>query len=85
MSAADVAGVPFIVNNPALLPAIPLQILPPAPGVPFVTMGRSIHEITRWDRLCEPLRRRTVVAALALTVNRRLNALRASRGLPRLG
>ena len=81
-AAAD-AGVPFVINNPTLLTAVPLQLLPPAPGVPFVTTGRSIHEMGWWDRVREPFFRGGTNLFLALTLGRRLNALRAARGLPR--
>ena len=83
-SAAEAAGIPFVVNNPALLSAVPLQLMPPAPDVPFVTTARSIHEMGWWDRASEPLRRHFTTLLVSLTLGRQLNALRVSRGLPRI-
>ncbi len=82
--AAFDAGVPLVVNDPGLLTAVPMQLLPPAPHLPFVTSGRSIHEMRWIDRAVEPLLRRGFTLTLALTLSRRLNALRRARALPPL-
>lgn len=81
-AAADAAGVPVVANNPALLAAVPLPLLPPARHIPFITSGRSIHAMRRWDRACEPLLRHATTLVLSLTLERRLRAHRTSRGLP---
>lgn len=78
------AGVPFVLNDPGLLSAVPSQLLPPAPHVPFVTTGRSIHELRWIDRALEPLMRHASQAVVAMTLGRRLDALRKARGLPPL-
>ena len=82
-AAAD-ADVPFVINNPALLSAVPVQLMPPAPHVPFVTTGRSIHQMRWWDRASEPLLRLLTRTLVASTLGRRVNRYRAERRLPRV-
>jgi UDP:flavonoid glycosyltransferase YjiC (YdhE family) len=79
-AAAFDAGVPFVINDPSLLNAVPLQLLPPAPHIPFVTTGRSIHEMRWIDRAIEPLLRHAVNLVVAMTLGRELNALMKARG-----
>lgn len=82
--AADAAGVPCIVNNPDLLAALPVTLLPPADHLPPLFSGRSIHGIGRFDRAVAPVLRRMAATLTSLTVERDLNRLRRSRGLPRI-
>jgi MGT family glycosyltransferase len=82
LSAADAAGVPCVVNNPDLLGAISPRILPPADHLPLLFSGLSPRQLTPWHRLAAPLLRRAAAVYASATVGRRLNALRASRGLP---
>jgi len=82
LSAADAAGVPCVVNNPDLLGAISPKILPPADHLPMLFSGLSPTQLSVWSRLAAPVLRRAAVAYASATVGRRLNALRASRGLP---
>ncbi len=84
MCAAVDANVPFVVNNPALLSAVPMQLMPPAPHVPFVTTGRSIHQMRWWDRASEPLLRLLTQVVVASTLGRRVNRFRVERRLPRI-
>ncbi len=79
--AAEVHGVPVVANNPSLLTGVPTELLPPAPDVPFMISDQSIHTVTSWQRLLHPLVRRMVIATTALTIGRRVNAMRRSRGL----
>jgi UDP:flavonoid glycosyltransferase YjiC (YdhE family) len=83
LSAADAARVPYVVNDPSLLNAVPLELLPPAARVPFVTSGRSIHDTRWWQALAEPVLRHGLQAAVAFTLGRQLNVMRDSRGLRR--
>jgi UDP:flavonoid glycosyltransferase YjiC (YdhE family) len=48
LSAADAAGLPAVVNNPDLLGALSLEVLPPADDLPFLFSGRSRSEIPWW-------------------------------------
>jgi MGT family glycosyltransferase len=82
LSAAEAAGVPCVVNNPDLLGAISPKILPPADHLPMLFSGLSPRQLTVWHRLAAPLVRRAAAAYTSIAVGRRLNALRASRGLP---
>ncbi len=82
MDAAEVGGIPYLVNNADLLPVISVRLLPPAPGVPLLFSGRSIHEGRRWRRALDPLIARAGVAFVELTLGRELSALRRARGLP---
>jgi UDP:flavonoid glycosyltransferase YjiC (YdhE family) len=82
MSVAESAGIPWVVNNPDLLAAISVKLLPPADEVPFVFSGRSIRDIGWHHRLAGPLLRRVGATLASATVGRDLNKLRASRGLP---
>ena len=81
--AATDANIPFVINNPALLSAVPLQLMPPAPHVPFVTTGRSIHQMRWWHRTSEPLLRHLTQVLVAATLGRRVNRFRTERRLPR--
>lgn len=81
MAAAEAAGVPFVVNNPDLLGALSVRLLPPADGLPLLFSGRSIHDVTWRQRLAAPALRWIAAQLTSWTVGRRLNALRASRGL----
>ena len=78
---ADAAGIPVVINNPDLLPSLPVTLLPPADEVPFLFSGRSIRNIGWGQRLAGPLVRRLAGAVASLTVGRDLNAMRATRGL----
>jgi UDP:flavonoid glycosyltransferase YjiC (YdhE family) len=82
MSAAEAAGVPFVVNNPGLLGAISPKILPVADHLPFLHSGRSVHEIHWWHLLAEPFVRRLTNARISRNAGGRLNRLRAERRLP---
>lgn len=82
MCAAEAQRVPFVVNNPDLLAAVSVRLLPPADDVPFLFSGRSIRDVGPAQRLAGPLLRRVAGLAVTLTIGRKLNALRRSRGLP---
>jgi UDP:flavonoid glycosyltransferase YjiC (YdhE family) len=81
MDAAEVGGIPYLVNNADLLPVISVRLLPPAPGVPLLFSGRSVHVGRRWRRVIDPLASQLGVAVVELTLGRELNALRHTRGL----
>jgi UDP:flavonoid glycosyltransferase YjiC (YdhE family) len=82
ITAADAAGVPCVVNNPDLLGVISPRLLPPADHLPFLFSGRSRREVRWWQPLIAPLVRQLAMSVTSTTVGRRLNHLRASRGLP---
>lgn len=82
LAAAEATRVPLAVNNPSLLTGVPLGLLPPAPGVPMLTSGQSIHAVGSLQRALEPITHRLLLAALSLVVGRQYNAMRRSRGLP---
>jgi UDP:flavonoid glycosyltransferase YjiC (YdhE family) len=82
MDAAEVGGIPYLVNNADLLPVISVRLLPPAPGVPLLFSGRSIHSRRPWSGFLDPLIAQAGAAFLELTLGRELNALRRTRGLP---
>src|SRR5690606_21035248 len=79
---ADLAGVPFVVNNPDLLGALPVRLLPPADHLPLLFSGRGRRQVGPWQRLTAPVARRVAALAASVTVGRQLNRLRASRGMP---
>ena len=81
ISAADATGIPCVVNNPDLLGVLSPKLLPPADHLPFLFSGRSRHDVRRWQTLVAPLVRHLAVRVTSSTVGRRLNQLRASRGL----
>jgi UDP:flavonoid glycosyltransferase YjiC (YdhE family) len=80
-AAAEATGVPLAVNNPSLLTGVPLELMPPAPGVPFLLSAQSIHTVKPWQRWLNPLMRRVLIVAVSLTVGRQLKALWRTRGL----
>jgi UDP:flavonoid glycosyltransferase YjiC (YdhE family) len=82
MSAAEAAGVPFVVNNPGLVGAISPKILPVADHLPFPHSGRSVHEIHWWHLLAEPFLRKLTNARISRHAGGRLNRLRAEKHLP---
>jgi MGT family glycosyltransferase len=84
MCAAEAAGIPFVVNNPDLVASLSVTLLPPADHLPFLFSGRSIHDVSPIQRLAGPILRRIATLAAAVTVERDLNRLRKSRGLPRI-
>ena len=79
--AAGITGVRLALNNPSLLTGVPLELLPPAPEVPWLTTGQSIHDVGRLQRLAEPVIRRALMFMIARTVGRRIAELRKTRGL----
>ncbi len=81
MCVADANGIPLVVNNPDLLASLPVTLLPPADDVPFLFSGRSIRDVGLAQRIAGPIVRRLARLATRLTIERDLNALRASRGL----
>jgi MGT family glycosyltransferase len=84
MAAAEKTGVPVVFNNPSLLTGVPLELMPPAPDVPFPTSGMSQHELRWWHKALEPLIRYAFMAGVAATIGRQATALRRSRGLPKV-
>jgi len=81
LAAGEHARVPIVINNPSLLTGVPLELMPPAPHVPFATTGQSIKDIGRLQRAAEPLIRYAFMMGIRLTVGRQHAALRRSRGL----
>ncbi|HVZ22175.1 MAG TPA: glycosyltransferase [Vicinamibacterales bacterium] len=82
LTAADTAGVPCVVNNPVLLAALSVKLLPPADHLPFPFSGRARHQVRAWNRMTAPLVRHAVAIGASILAGRRLNRLRASRNLP---
>ncbi|HEY2592537.1 MAG TPA: glycosyltransferase [Chloroflexota bacterium] len=81
MDAAEVHGLPYVVNNPDLLPAISVDLLPAAGDVPLLFSGRSISQVTTLDRLLNPARRALASTVYDLTLGADLNRRRRARGL----
>ena len=81
MDAAEVAGVPYVVNNADLLTTVSVALLPPAPEVPLLFSGRSIRSINQIDRLLNPVLRLLATTVFDLTLSTQLNRLRRTRGL----
>jgi MGT family glycosyltransferase len=82
LAVADTAHIPAVVNNPDLLAAIPVTLLPPADHLPFLFSGRSVRNIP-WHQpaFTGLLTRKLAAAVVSLTTDRDLNALRRRRGL----
>lgn len=80
MDAADKNGIPFVVNNPYLIGTLPASLLPPADDLPILMSGRSRTELGLRDRIEAPLIRMASPHLLDLTMGRKLNALRRTRG-----
>src|SRR4051812_29017704 len=80
-AAAQANGIAWAINNPSLLTGVPLELLPPAPDVPFLLTKQSIHDVKAWQRALHPLVRRLLIIAVSLTLGRRIKALWRSRGL----
>lgn len=84
ISAADRLGTPCVVNNPDLLTVLPVDLLPPAPDVPLLLSGKSIHAIGPLDRYLHPVQRYVGATLANVLVGRPLNAARGARGLRRV-
>jgi UDP:flavonoid glycosyltransferase YjiC (YdhE family) len=82
IDAAEALGIPLVVNNADLLVVLSDELLPPSDTTPWALAGRSIAAIGWYDRLIGPLRRWLTRQIMRRYVDRPLNALRASRGLP---
>jgi len=82
LDAAEQMGIAHVINNADLLTAISVEVLPPAPDVPLLFSGHSIHRIGRMDRSLNPFWRRVGATVFNLTLGVELNRLRRDRGLP---
>ncbi len=80
MDVADHEGIPFIVNNPYLLAVLPAAVLPAVDDLPFYMSGKSVNELDLRDRIKNRFMRFAAPHALNLTLGKRLNALRQTRG-----
>ncbi|MBL9005522.1 MAG: glycosyltransferase family 1 protein [Myxococcales bacterium] len=80
MDVADREQIPLVINNPYLLAVLPAPVLPPADDLPFYLSAKSVHDITLVDRIKNRLLRMAASRALNLTLGKRLNALRITRG-----
>jgi hypothetical protein len=76
MDAAEVNGVPYVVNNADLLTAVSVDLLPAAPGVPLLFTGRSIKRMGVRDRLLDPALRLVGSTIFDVTLGADLNRLR---------
>jgi UDP:flavonoid glycosyltransferase YjiC (YdhE family) len=82
VDAARASGIPYVLNNPDLLPLIPPSALPPAPNVPLLGSGRSIQRLSWLDRRAGPVFQRFAAAVLELVSGWQLKAQRQARQLP---
>lgn len=73
--------IPLIINSPYLLATIPSSFMPPADDLPLPYSGRSLRERGLAERITAPAARVVRNAALNFLVDRRVNAVRARRGL----
>jgi len=80
MDVADREQIPLVINNPYLLAVLPAPVLPPADDLPFYLSAKSVHDIRLADRIKNRLLRMAASRALNLTLGKRLNALRITRG-----
>jgi UDP:flavonoid glycosyltransferase YjiC (YdhE family) len=84
LDVAEAAAIPAIINNPDLLTTVSIAYLPPAFDVPLPYLGHSIHHLPWHTQGSYPLLRWLSGRLIDLTLGRRLNQLRASRGLGKL-
>ncbi|NJR67049.1 MAG: glycosyltransferase family 1 protein [Leptolyngbyaceae cyanobacterium CRU_2_3] len=84
LDVAEIERIPAIINNPDLLTTVSMAYLPPAYDVPLPYTGHSIHHLPWHTPWSYPLLRWVSGRLVDLTVGRRLNQLRASRGLGKL-
>ncbi|MBW4621298.1 MAG: glycosyltransferase [Cyanosarcina radialis HA8281-LM2] len=81
---AEAEGIAVIINNPDLLTTISIEYLPPAFDVPLPYMGHSVRALPWHRQWSYPVLRWLSGRIVDLTIGRRLNQLRASRGLGKL-
>lgn len=84
LDVAEAVGIPAIINNPDLLTTVSIEYLPPAFDVPLPYSRHSIHHLPWHSQWSYPLLRWLSGRIIDLTIGRRLNQLRASRGLGKL-
>jgi UDP:flavonoid glycosyltransferase YjiC (YdhE family) len=82
IDAGETEGIPVVLNNADLLPAISLELLPPADDVPRLFSGMSIRKIGPGQKALTALLRIIAPHLVSLTYGRALNAVRGTRGLP---
>ncbi|HNO63109.1 MAG TPA: glycosyltransferase [Thauera aminoaromatica] len=80
LDVADREGIPLVINNPYLLAVLPAPVLPPADDLPFYMSGKSANELALRDRIKNRLLRAVAARAINMTLGKRLNALRMTRG-----
>jgi hypothetical protein len=84
MDVAEQERIPIVINNPYMLSVLPSTVLPAANDLPPLLSGISIRDVGRRHRVVGPLRRLASGVAIALTVGRKLNQLRETRGLAKV-
>jgi len=84
LDVAEAEGIAVIINNPDLLTTISIEYLPPAYDVPLPYTGHSIHHLPWHSQWSYPFLRWLGGRLSDVTIGRRLNKLRASRGLGKL-
>jgi UDP:flavonoid glycosyltransferase YjiC (YdhE family) len=82
LDVAEAERIPAAVNDADLLSSLPWGLLPPADHLPLPLSGRPYRSTTPLQRALRALVRRLLTARSASRTGRRLNARRASRGLP---
>jgi UDP:flavonoid glycosyltransferase YjiC (YdhE family) len=78
---SEAEHIPVIINNPDILSVLPIPLFPPAPEVPNLLSGRSIHQMKGWQRLISAVERRFLIWVAEQLLNKQNNRLRRSRGL----
>ncbi|MEO1637397.1 MAG: glycosyltransferase [Cyanobacteria bacterium J06631_9] len=81
---AEAEGIPVVINNPDLLGTVSIAYLPPAYDVPLPYLGHSVHQMPWHSRWSYPLLRWLTGLLVEATMGRKLNQLRATKGLKRL-
>lgn len=81
---AEAERIPVVINNPDLLVTISVAYLPLDYDVPLPYLGHSVHQMPWHRRWSYPLLRWLSGVLVELTAARKLNQLRATKGLKKV-
>ncbi len=81
LDAAELEKIPFVINNADLLTVLPAVLLPFTAKAPQLFSGHSIHRMGPLQKVSAFVGRALGIGIAQLTINRRTNKMRSTRGL----
>lgn len=81
LDVAEIENIPYVINNPDLLTVLPATLLPFTASAPQLFSGHSVHKMGPLQKISAYIIRALGIAIAQLTINRRTNKMRSTRGL----